>query len=127
MGFEEYIRKHLPKNLEGVSRLRLGRGVLGNTTYAVVAYLIATAAVTWSLNKTPEWALLAVLVLTTVFVVYLVGSYIFAHLHPDLAMLGDSEWLTYQQQMGAKDKSIIIDQSPVVGGNVISHEPDDDA
>ena len=38
------------------------------------------------------------------YLLYLAGTYFFAHGHPDLAMLGDSEWLAYRQsEMAAKN------------------------
>jgi hypothetical protein len=61
-------------------------------------------------------ALTAIGGLLLVFVIYLVGTYAFAHLHPDLAALGDTEWLKWSKdQLTAKDKGIVIDQRPIMG------------
>jgi hypothetical protein len=82
---------------EGMARVRLGRGVVGNTTYASIAFFGAFVAVVVALRNTPIFAIAAVCVLLVAYVIYLLGTYLFADKHPDRAMLGDSEWLQFQQ------------------------------
>jgi hypothetical protein len=99
------LKRIFGPNLEGMARLRLGRGVVGNTTYALYAAVAAAVGITWALDNSPGMALLADAGIGVTYLIYLFGTYIFAHSHPDLAMLGDSEWLAYRQsEMASKDQ-----------------------
>jgi len=90
-------------SLEGVARIRLGRGVVGNTTYAIIAFMLCSAIAVTALRSEPYLALAAIALFGAVFVIYLLGTWRFAEKNPALAMLGDSEWLKYHQsQMGAQ-------------------------
>lgn len=103
-----YLKRAAGSDLEGVARLRLGRGVVGNTTYAFYALAAAGAAITWALRDSPGMAILAVGGLIIAFLVYLFGTYVFARWFPDMAMLGDSEWLALRQsEMASKNNSRI--------------------
>jgi hypothetical protein len=104
----ELIRRHLGSNLEGVARLRLGRGVMGNTTYAFYAAVAAAVAALYALKESPLLAVSAGAGIMGVYLIYLFGTYFFGRSHPDLAMLGDSEWLALQQ-MAAKNRLEIPD------------------
>jgi hypothetical protein len=116
MGIPDFITRQLGANPEGIARFRLGRGVLGNTTYAFWAAIAGAVAMTVALRNEPSMALIADGGIAVVFLIYLFGTYAFAHTHPDMAMLGDMEWLQwYKDQMGAKDRSIVIDQRPITG------------
>jgi hypothetical protein len=116
MRVPDILARHFGTNPDSVSRFRLGRGVLGNTTYAFAALSAGIVGITWALRGDPFMALVADAGLLVVFLVYLLGTYIFAHHHPDMAMLGDLEWLQWSQnQMAAKDKALVINQTPVVG------------
>lgn len=91
--FESFFR-----NPDGGARIRLGRGVVGNTTYGFCAAAASVGVVGWSLRDTPAAALTAIALLCVVFLIYLIGTWRFADKHPDRAMLGDSEWLRWWEQ-----------------------------
>jgi len=99
-------------NLEGVARLRLGRGVVGNTTYGLYAALAAAAVITVALKDSPWAALTADAGIGVAYLLYLAGTYIFSHAHPDLAMLGDSEWLAYRQAEMASKNNLTLSVLP---------------
>lgn len=123
------ILKQLDLDPKGTARMRFGRGVLGNTTYAFAAMIAGIVGVTWSLNANPGWALIADGGIIAIFFAYLVGSYIFAHNHPDMAMLGDTEWLQWSKdQAAARDAMIVVnDRSPVIGMGARVEQGDRDA
>ena len=92
--------------------------MVGNTTYGLWATAAAVVGVSFALGGNPLAALLADGAILVVYLMYLGGTYLFAHKHPDMAMLGDTEWLKWSQnQITARDKSIVIDQAPELGAN----------
>ncbi len=91
---------------EGLARVRLGRGVVGNTTYGFITACAASVGLVWALNAHPWFAVGSCVAVWGGFLWYLRGTYKFADEHPDLAMLGDSEWLRYAEaQLAAKGVS----------------------
>jgi hypothetical protein len=113
-----YIARFLGANPDSFARVRLGRGVVGNTTYGLWATGATLIGVSFALRNSPAMALIADAGIIFVYLSYLIGTYIFAHNHPDMAMLGDTEWLKWHEhQSTARDKSIVLDQTPVVGTN----------
>jgi hypothetical protein len=97
------IFDHLQRNPEGLARVRLGRGVVGNTTYGFVGLCSAGILIVWALNKNPGYAFASLIALIFVYLLYLFGTYKFADKNPETAMLGDSEWLQLKnKQMAAK-------------------------
>jgi hypothetical protein len=108
----DHLRRALGTNLEGVARLRLGRGVVGNTTYAFYAAVAAMVLVTGALHNSASMAFAADVFIGIMYLIYLAGTYFFAHGHPDLAMLGDSEWLAYRQSEMAAKHHLNIDALP---------------
>lgn len=86
MNIQDYIGRYLGVSPEGHARVRLGRGVVGNTTYALWAVGATIVGVSWALRTTPEIALIADGGLLLIYLIYLIGTYLFANKHPDLAM-----------------------------------------
>jgi hypothetical protein len=77
--------------------IRFARGVVPNTTYAICISIISIAATGWFFNSHPEIALPIIGIIATITVIYLVGTWVFAHVHPDLALLGGAELLKLRQ------------------------------
>jgi hypothetical protein len=94
-------------------QIELGPGIVGLTTVAVIVALVVVACCAYFLAKFP--LLLAGIVGTIAFLllIYLFGTWIFAHKHPDLALLGGGKLLQYRKmQMAAANPSIMLDTTP---------------
>jgi hypothetical protein len=88
---------------EQSGRIRIGGGVVINTTYAFLALCAAAGVVAWGLNRTPSFAVAVMGILAVALVIFLLGTWRFADRHPDQAALGGSSWLKFRQlQMEAK-------------------------
>lgn len=99
----DFIRR-FHTNPEGLSRVRLGRGVVGNSTYIAIGAFAAISVV--SMSFTNPWFSICSIIIVLIFATYLIrGTWIFADKHPDLAMLGDTEWLQYQTHIAGRDVS----------------------
>ena len=77
--------------------LRFARGVVPNTTYAICASVAAIAVIGWSFSSHSDIALPIIGMIAGITVIFLLGTWIFAHLHPDLALLGGAELLKLRQ------------------------------
>lgn len=112
-GITDYIRRFLGSP-DALARVRMGRGVVGNTTYAFWAACAAIIAALLFLSSSPLYALAAIFLVGSLFVIFMLRTHAFADKHPDLAMLGDTEWLQYKELQGAKHAEIIdLAQEPV--------------
>jgi len=81
---------------ESADRIRLGRGVVGKTTWAVGITLIVLGVVAARLGN--QWLLIAVAgIAAVVFIVYFVGAIRFADKHPAEALLEGAELLRWKQ------------------------------
>lgn len=84
-------------------RVKLGSGVIGNTTYGICAISSAVAFAAWALSDHPLYAILVVICIFVLGLVYLCGSWIYGHHHPEEAVLGGAEYLGLQgMKFGAK-------------------------
>jgi hypothetical protein len=91
-------------NASSLDSVRFARGVVGNTTYVAGAALIAIGIIAFAFNSHPEMALVLIGIVAALATLYFFGTWIFAHLHPDLALLGGAELLKLRQlEMAAKD------------------------
>jgi hypothetical protein len=73
--------------------------------------MAAIVGVSWAFSGRPEFALIVISIIAGFAAVYLFGTWIFSHFHPDLALLGDAELLKWRQMdMGAKGIQIPINQ-----------------
>lgn len=98
-------------------RLKLGPGVVGITGTAVIAIMGAVGVAALALRDQPQTLIPAVEIIIGFGFLFLLGSWIFAHFHPDLALLGGADLLKFRQlQLGAQDQSILLEQPPVIGG-----------
>jgi hypothetical protein len=77
--------------------IRFARGVVPNTTYALCFSVIAMAAAGWSFGSNPEIAFKIVLTIGSVAIVFILGTWIFAHIHPDIALLGGAQLLKLRE------------------------------
>jgi hypothetical protein len=90
--------------------IRLARGVVGNTTYVACFALAAIAAVAWAFSGQPTVALVIICIIAALAAIYLMGTWIFAHRNPGLALLGGAELLQWRQmEMAAKELPILQD------------------
>jgi len=103
-------------SMHDVARIKLGPGVVGNTSTIAIAAVVAAAAIACAL----AWAGMAdhiVVVLLIVFSfasVVCIGNWIFASIYPDLAVLGGGEFLALRQaQMAGKDVGEIPTIKPI--------------
>ncbi|WP_341899240.1 hypothetical protein [Ferrovibrio terrae] len=95
-------------------RIRLGRGVVNNTTSALIGVAFAVAAIAWGLRDNPLLALGVSALLIGTYLFYLLGTWIFAERNPEQAMLGGSEFLqALQLKQSAKGVSEIPVLPPV--------------
>jgi hypothetical protein len=99
---------------EGPNRVRIGGGVVINTTYAILGVCTAAGVIAWGLNAAPIFALGIITILAAVLVVYLLGTWRFADKHPDQAALGGSSWLRFRQmQLESKGNPEIAPLPPI--------------
>lgn len=111
----DLIEKILARTPEGVARIRLGRGVVGNTTYAFWATCAVVIFVAIAMRGSPGYAVLLCIAIMLLFLMFLAGTYWFADRHPDRAMLGDAEWLQWHQsQLAGKDLPHVPAANPVL-------------
>ena len=106
---------------------RFGSGVVGHTSHAMIVVAAASGGISWAMSGNPWFALGIVGILSGVFAIYLVGTWIFSHLHPDLSALGGSEWRRFQElQMGAQGFPVIPPSMPMADPHVLPlpREPD---
>ncbi len=99
---------------EGPERVRIGAGVVGHTTYAVLAVCAAISAASFALSGHPEYALAVTGVIALVAVIFFLGTWIFAHLHPDQAAMGGSEWRRFRETQLASKNNPNLPSFPVV-------------
>lgn len=99
---------------EGPEHVRIGAGVVGHTTYAILAVCAAISAVSFALSGHPEYALAAIGVIALVAVIFFLGTWIFAHVHPDQAAMGGSEWRRFRQAQMASKENPNLPNFPVV-------------
>jgi hypothetical protein len=100
------------------SRFRLGPGLVGNNSSIVRTFLIVAAVLGYFLRDQPLIDLSAIGLLAGVAVLTCIGNLIYAHLHPDHALMEGADLLAFHQlQAGARDQAIIIDQPPIAGGS----------
>lgn len=92
---------------------RFGPGVVGHTTYVIIALLAASVGVAWGLAKEPLLALGVIGIIAFVVVIFLVGTWWFSHAHPDQAALGGSYWFRFRQmQFETKDQTDVTTLTP---------------
>jgi len=97
---------------ESETRITLGPGVITLTSMVAATALVAIAACAYALAALPFIFLAAVGVIALVILVFLIGTWIFAHRHPDLAVMGGSTLLQYHRmQMAALHPEIMVDKT----------------
>lgn len=85
------------------NRVRLGPGVVGNTSTVLVIALPSCAATAWALSPHPDVALIAVFVELLLLGGYLWGTWSYARRYPEYALLGGSDLIkALEMQMAAK-------------------------
>jgi hypothetical protein len=99
---------------------RWGGGVVSNTTFTAIVALLAISFVCWVFSGRPEMALIASAGIIFFAALAIVGNWIFASKHPDLAALGGPEYASVRQrQMGTKDHPKIVDAQSVEAPTLI--------
>jgi len=91
---------------EGQERLRVGGGVVNHTSYVMLALCAAIGVISWALREAVPLVLLGVIgILAFVVIFFLCRTWFFAHLHPDLAATGGSEWRRFREaQLASKNQ-----------------------
>lgn len=108
----EYLLHRLFGIGERADRVRIGAGVVGHTTYAILAVCAAASAIAWGLSGSPGHALGVIAILAGLACFYFLGTWIFAHRHPDQAAMGGSEWRRFREAQFASKHQPEIPLSP---------------
>ena len=105
---------------EGPDQLRFGAGVVGHTARVIIALCAAGGAVGLALSGTPAIALQIISVISGVVVVFMLGTWWFAHKHPDLAAMGGADFRKVREiQMAAQGHPRV----PLMPGVADPHNP----
>lgn len=114
--------------LRALDNIRFARGVVGNTTYAMCAGLLAIGIAAFALRGSPPMAIAVIVIIGLLLAWYLHGTWKFADKHPELALLGGAELLKWREMdMGAKNVTLPSNADNVVAGSLAdqSTDPDD--
>jgi len=93
----EDILKVVGVSAETLDRVRLGRGVVGKATLAIIGAFVVLGIIAWGLKGLAIPLLIVAAFVVILFVVYLVGVVRFANQNPAAALLEGAELLTWQQ------------------------------
>ena len=97
-----------------VHRIRLGPGVVGNTSTAIIVIIVGLAVEAFALKEHPTVMFGALAVTFVLAMTYLIGTWWFAARHPDLALMGGAELLQLRHmQMAASTPEIMADKTPM--------------
>ncbi len=92
------------KMIGGIARIRLGPGVIGNTSVVMISAIVVAGFVAWAFRSNPPLALGAMGLIIAGALLFVWGSWKFAHKQPDLALIGGAELLQLRRiQMAGKD------------------------
>lgn len=107
--------------VEGLDRVRLGRGVIGKASYVAGVAILGLGGIAFALRDT-TYLLIDAFLICFVFASYFAGSLWFANRHPGVALLEGAELIQWKQlEAGARDESAITDRkstspSPLIEG-----------
>jgi hypothetical protein len=93
-------------NMSQLGKIKLGQGVVGKTTYATVAALLALGAIGWAISApAPQLAFTLGVFIFVVLIAFLAAIIWYAHNNPGPALLEGAELIQYRQlEMAAKDR-----------------------
>lgn len=92
---------------KGVETIRLATGVIGKTSVVAGITLIGLSAIGFQFQD-PSIKLVALATIALIFLLYFAGVLIFAHKHPDLALLEGSELIQLRKiEQASKSKSVV--------------------
>ena len=90
---------------EGHERIRIGGGVVINTTHVMLGLCAAAVGIAWALAQSPSYALAIMGTLALIVLAFLIGTWLFANRNPDQAAMGGSEWRRFREsQLAAKNQ-----------------------
>ncbi len=94
---------------ENFKHIRLGPGVVGNTSSVAIAAMAAIAFCSFALKTDPHTLLLVIGLVILAFVIYVLGTWIYAHLHPDHALMASADLLDlHKMEMAAQHPEIML-------------------
>lgn len=102
MELQEFL-KHFQPTAESLERIRLGKGIVGKTSYvAITALIVLGVAVT---RISTDWMRLAVgLIAVALFLFYFISTQRFADKNPGVALLEGAELIRWKQvELAAKN------------------------
>jgi hypothetical protein len=99
---------------EPPERVRVGAGVVGHTTYALIGGCVAIGGICWALSHTPEYALGVAAIVAVLLVIFLLGTWFFANKHPDQAAMGGSEWRRFREAQIASKHHLDLPALPPI-------------
>ena len=107
---DETIKTALEKvglSQESIDRVRLGRGVIGRSTYAVGAALAVLGIIAWRID--PKDLLTLAWIAGGLFAVYFIGALWFSARHPGISLLEGADLLRWRQmdQVAVKGSAAI--------------------
>jgi hypothetical protein len=102
-------------NLSRFGKVKLGQGVVGKTTYATVAAVLAFGAIGWAISgASPTLAFTICVFIFLVITAYLAAILWYAHKNPGPALLEGAELIQFRQlEMAAKDRPAEIPSANV--------------
>jgi hypothetical protein len=102
---------------DSVDKIRLGRGVVGKSSYVAVVALAALAVVCTRLSDAHPWFLLFLgLMILVVFCLFLLGVLWFSYRNPGVALLEGSELIQWRQIDLAVKGVVVRSPGPAVSG-----------
>jgi hypothetical protein len=113
------VLKSAGVSADALSRIRLGPGVVGKTTYGLIAVVVVLGTVAWPVTN--EWLRTGLgLLVALVFVLYFVCVMWFAHKNPGAALLEGAELLQWQhEELVSKGAGILPRGRPVKPGKAL--------
>lgn len=96
--------------------IKLGPGVLSTIGMVAVVAFLALAVIAWALSGVPWLAVIALFLVGGIAVYAIERAFRYAERNPLTALMGGGELLKLiEHQLAAKDKTLVGDETPVVG------------
>jgi ABC-type branched-subunit amino acid transport system permease subunit len=99
--------------LEGLDRIRLGRGVIGKASYVAAAAIFGLIVVALALRDSTLLLIIGTLI-AAVFAIYFFGALWFSNKHPGVALLEGAELIQWRQlEVAASNPTLVIENSKI--------------
>jgi len=95
--WEYLLHRFLGVGDDDRTQVRLGAGVVGHTTYAIISVCVVIGGIAWAMRDAPLYAIFMALIIAAILLVFLIGTWRFAKGFPDQAVMGGSEWVRFRE------------------------------